>query len=160
MRDAPATQSETAWGTAPKAERPLKKMKVVPTSHPPVLPERLPPWLPRIKRLPPRPPHKEAPSEVSCREGSTDMAFLQHYHFSMGLIDMMRDSGRVVNELSRIINELRPELQPDNEPRSSLGIRPGLDDAVGPRREFFRRFAEGIGKLARSMSKNHRKKTG
>ncbi|RWV95335.1 hypothetical protein GW17_00042044 [Ensete ventricosum] len=29
--------------------------------------------------------------------------------------------------------------------RSSLGIGPGLDDAVGPRREFARRFAKGSG---------------
>ncbi|RRT35078.1 hypothetical protein B296_00021294 [Ensete ventricosum] len=42
------------------------------------------------------------------------------------------------------------KLQQDNEPRSSLGIGPGLDDAVGPRREFARRFTEGIRKLAGS----------
>ncbi|RRT31599.1 hypothetical protein B296_00052393 [Ensete ventricosum] len=42
------------------------------------------------------------------------------------------------------------KLQSDNGPRSSLGIRPGLDDIVGPRREFARRFAEGIEKLAGS----------
>ncbi|RRT63753.1 hypothetical protein B296_00000661 [Ensete ventricosum] len=40
------------------------------------------------------------------------------------------------------------ELQPNDGPRSSLGIRPGLDIAVGPRWEFARRFAEGIEKLA------------
>ncbi|RWW61518.1 hypothetical protein BHE74_00031426 [Ensete ventricosum] len=39
------------------------------------------------------------------------------------------------------------KLQPDNEPRSSLGIGPGLDDAMGPHREFARRFAEGIRNL-------------
>ncbi|RZS27889.1 hypothetical protein BHM03_00061422 [Ensete ventricosum] len=42
------------------------------------------------------------------------------------------------------------KLQPDNEPRSSLGIGLGLDDVVGPRREFARRFAKRIGKLTRS----------
>ncbi|RRT48058.1 hypothetical protein B296_00025143 [Ensete ventricosum] len=42
------------------------------------------------------------------------------------------------------------KLQPDNGPRSSLGIGPGLDDVVGPRRKFARRFTEGIGKLARN----------
>ncbi|RZR94894.1 hypothetical protein BHM03_00023666 [Ensete ventricosum] len=44
-------------------------------------------------------------------------------------------------------------------PRSSLGIGSGLDDAVEPRREFARRFAEGIGKLARNTPGDHRKKT-
>ncbi|RWW53102.1 hypothetical protein BHE74_00040433 [Ensete ventricosum] len=39
-------------------------------------------------------------------------------------------------------------LQQDNGPISSLGIGPSLDDVVGPHREFTRRFAEGIGKLA------------
>ncbi|RZS06460.1 hypothetical protein BHM03_00037114 [Ensete ventricosum] len=41
-----------------------------------------------------------------------------------------------------------------------LGIGPGLDDVVGPRRKFARRFTEGIGKLARNTSGDHRKKTG
>ncbi|RZS17949.1 hypothetical protein BHM03_00050185, partial [Ensete ventricosum] len=31
--------------------------------------------------------------------------------------------------------------------RSSLGIGPGSDDVVGPRREFTRRFAKGIEKF-------------
>ncbi|RRT57481.1 hypothetical protein B296_00007234 [Ensete ventricosum] len=48
----------------------------------------------------------------------------------------------------------------DNGPKSSLGIRPGFDDAVGPHQEFSRRFAEGIGKLAGSTLGDHRKKTG
>ncbi|RZS05319.1 hypothetical protein BHM03_00035806 [Ensete ventricosum] len=51
------------------------------------------------------------------------------------------------------------ELQLDDGPRSSLGIEPGSDDAVGPRREFARRFIEGIEKLARNMLRDHRKKT-
>ncbi|RWV95480.1 hypothetical protein GW17_00041891 [Ensete ventricosum] len=51
------------------------------------------------------------------------------------------------------------ELQPDDGPRSSLGIGPGSDDAVGPRQEFARRFTEGIGKLARNTLGDHRKKT-
>ncbi|RRT50159.1 hypothetical protein B296_00032303 [Ensete ventricosum] len=51
------------------------------------------------------------------------------------------------------------ELQPDDGPRSSLGIGPGSDDAVGFRREFARRFAEGIGKLAGNTPGDHRKKT-
>ncbi|RWW30558.1 hypothetical protein GW17_00004861 [Ensete ventricosum] len=40
------------------------------------------------------------------------------------------------------------KLQPNNEPRSSLGIEPSSDDEVGSRQEFARRFTEGIGKLA------------
>ncbi|RRT61009.1 hypothetical protein B296_00035021 [Ensete ventricosum] len=52
------------------------------------------------------------------------------------------------------------KLQPDNGPRSSLGIGLGLDDAVGPRREFTRRFAKGIRKLAGSTPGDHWKKTG
>ncbi|RWW42459.1 hypothetical protein BHE74_00051991 [Ensete ventricosum] len=51
------------------------------------------------------------------------------------------------------------ELQPDNGPRSSLGIEPGSDDAVGSRREFARRFAQGIGKLIGNITGDHWKKT-
>ncbi|RRT32013.1 hypothetical protein B296_00032581 [Ensete ventricosum] len=51
------------------------------------------------------------------------------------------------------------KLQPDNGPRSSLGIGPSLDDAMGPRQEFAMRFAEGIGKLTESTLGDHRKKT-
>ncbi|RZS26314.1 hypothetical protein BHM03_00059638 [Ensete ventricosum] len=39
------------------------------------------------------------------------------------------------------------KLQPDDGPRSSLGIRPGSNNVVGPRREFARRFTEDIGSL-------------
>ncbi|RWW44096.1 hypothetical protein BHE74_00050177 [Ensete ventricosum] len=52
------------------------------------------------------------------------------------------------------------KLQLDNGLKSSLGIGPGFDDTVGPHQEFSRRFAEGIGKLARSTLGDHRKKTG
>ncbi|RWV81974.1 hypothetical protein GW17_00056562, partial [Ensete ventricosum] len=51
-------------------------------------------------------------------------------------------------------------LQSDDGPRSSLGIAPGSDDAVGPCREFARRFAEGIRKLAGNTPGDRRKKTG
>ncbi|RWW09021.1 hypothetical protein GW17_00027511 [Ensete ventricosum] len=51
------------------------------------------------------------------------------------------------------------ELKLDNGPRSSLGIGPGSDDAVGSRQEFARRFAERIGKLVRNMKGDRRKKT-
>ncbi|RZR88279.1 hypothetical protein BHM03_00015811 [Ensete ventricosum] len=44
-------------------------------------------------------------------------------------------------------------------PSSSLGIGPGSDDAMGHRREFARRFVEGIGKLTGNTLGDHRKKT-
>ncbi|RWV77823.1 hypothetical protein BHE74_00019565 [Ensete ventricosum] len=50
------------------------------------------------------------------------------------------------------------KLQLDDGSRSSLGIGPGLDDLVGPRREFTMRFAEGIGKLTRNTPGDRRKK--
>ncbi|RWW35389.1 hypothetical protein BHE74_00059691 [Ensete ventricosum] len=52
------------------------------------------------------------------------------------------------------------KLQPDDEPRSSLGIGPSSDDVVGPRREFARRFAERIKKLAGNTLRDRWKKTG
>ncbi|RWW39838.1 hypothetical protein BHE74_00054792 [Ensete ventricosum] len=51
------------------------------------------------------------------------------------------------------------ELQPDNGPRSSLGIGPSSDDAVGSRQEFARRFVERIKKRVGNMKGDHRKKT-
>ncbi|RWW41597.1 hypothetical protein BHE74_00052906, partial [Ensete ventricosum] len=51
------------------------------------------------------------------------------------------------------------ELQPDDGPRSSLGIGSGLDDAVEPRQEFARRFTERIGKLAGNTPGDRRKNT-
>ncbi|RRT46358.1 hypothetical protein B296_00018122 [Ensete ventricosum] len=51
------------------------------------------------------------------------------------------------------------KLQLDDGPRSSLGIRPGSDDVVGPCWEFARRFAEGIGKLAGNTSGDRQKKS-
>ncbi|RWV80474.1 hypothetical protein GW17_00058256 [Ensete ventricosum] len=51
------------------------------------------------------------------------------------------------------------KLQPDDGPRSSLGIGSGLDDLIGSRREFTRRFTEGIRKLAGNTLVDRRKKT-
>ncbi|RRT46589.1 hypothetical protein B296_00005584 [Ensete ventricosum] len=48
------------------------------------------------------------------------------------------------------------KLAGNNGSRSSLGIRPGLDDVVGPRWEFARRFFEGIKKLAGRSPKEDR----
>ncbi|RZR83812.1 hypothetical protein BHM03_00010539 [Ensete ventricosum] len=48
------------------------------------------------------------------------------------------------------------KLQPDNGPRYSLGIWPSSNDAVGSHWKFARRFAEGIGKLARNMKGDRR----
>ncbi|RWW71730.1 hypothetical protein BHE74_00020496 [Ensete ventricosum] len=52
------------------------------------------------------------------------------------------------------------ELQPDDGPRSNLGIGPILNDVVGSHWEFARRFIEGIGKLAGNTLGDRQKKTG
>ncbi|RWW08502.1 hypothetical protein BHE74_00004695 [Ensete ventricosum] len=49
------------------------------------------------------------------------------------------------------------KLQPDDGPRYSLGIESSLDDAVGSRRKFARRFVKGIGKLAGNTKGDRRK---
>ncbi|RWW81685.1 hypothetical protein BHE74_00009890 [Ensete ventricosum] len=41
----------------------------------------------------------------------------------------------------------------------NLGISQGLDDAVGARQEFARRFTEGIRKLTRNTSGDRQRKT-
>ncbi|RRT50819.1 hypothetical protein B296_00032468 [Ensete ventricosum] len=51
------------------------------------------------------------------------------------------------------------ELQLYDGPRSSLGIGPSSEDAVEPRREFARRFAEWIEKLTGNTPRDDRKKT-
>ncbi|RWW23918.1 hypothetical protein GW17_00011808 [Ensete ventricosum] len=52
------------------------------------------------------------------------------------------------------------ELQPDDEPRSSLRIGSGFRRCSGISPKFARRFAEGIGKLAGNTLEDHRQKTG
>ncbi|RRT55848.1 hypothetical protein B296_00035551 [Ensete ventricosum] len=93
---------------------------------------------------------------------------------SMHRVDAVRNSLGVRRELAKSIRSLlgwrkgvrqkktktRRKIVEDNGSRSSLGIGPSLDDAVGPRREFARRFVEGIEKLTGSTSKDHQKKTG
>ncbi|RZR74206.1 hypothetical protein BHM03_00033715 [Ensete ventricosum] len=49
------------------------------------------------------------------------------------------------------------KLQPDDGPRYNPGIEPSSDDAVGSRRKFARRFAEGIGKLVGNAKGDRRK---
>ncbi|RWW56672.1 hypothetical protein BHE74_00036587 [Ensete ventricosum] len=49
------------------------------------------------------------------------------------------------------------KLQSNDGPRESLGIEPSLDDIVGSRRKFARRFVEGIGKLAGNVKGDRRK---
>ncbi|RRT31471.1 hypothetical protein B296_00058098, partial [Ensete ventricosum] len=51
------------------------------------------------------------------------------------------------------------EVCENNGPRSSLGIGPSSDDAMGSRREFAKRFVEGIRMLTRNMKGDHQKKT-
>ncbi|RWV80856.1 hypothetical protein GW17_00057801 [Ensete ventricosum] len=48
------------------------------------------------------------------------------------------------------------KLQPDDGPRYSLGIWPSSNDTVGSHWKFARRFAEGIGKLARNVKGDRR----
>ncbi|RWV89565.1 hypothetical protein GW17_00048281 [Ensete ventricosum] len=47
------------------------------------------------------------------------------------------------------------KLQPNNGPRSSLSIGPGFGRCSGFRREFARRFAGGIMKLAENTLGDH-----
>ncbi|RWV95882.1 hypothetical protein GW17_00041449 [Ensete ventricosum] len=75
----------------------------------------------------------------------------------------LRLTGRLPGVAEKLIGSwdgLVMDLQPDDGPRSSLCIGLGLDDAVGPHREFARRFTEGIRKLTGSIPEDHRKKTG
>ncbi|RRT37464.1 hypothetical protein B296_00009466 [Ensete ventricosum] len=51
------------------------------------------------------------------------------------------------------------ELQPYDGPRSSLSIGLGFGRCSGISPEFTRRFTEGIGKFAESMSEDRREKT-
>ncbi|RWV85466.1 hypothetical protein GW17_00052743 [Ensete ventricosum] len=52
------------------------------------------------------------------------------------------------------------ELQPDDGPRSCLSFGPGFGRCNGISREFARRFAEAIEKLAGSTPRDYRKETG
>ncbi|RRT31433.1 hypothetical protein B296_00055403 [Ensete ventricosum] len=78
--------------------------------------------------------------------------------------EFVRRRPRLIGRLSGVVEKLveswdAMELQPDDAPRSSLGIGPGSDVAVGFRREFARRFVEGIGKLAENTPGDRQKKT-
>ncbi|RRT62431.1 hypothetical protein B296_00000480 [Ensete ventricosum] len=48
------------------------------------------------------------------------------------------------------------KLQPDNGSRYSLGIGSSSNDAMGSRRKFARRFAEGIKKFAGNVKGDRR----
>ncbi|RRT47553.1 hypothetical protein B296_00009690 [Ensete ventricosum] len=81
--------------------------------------------------------------------------------------EFTRRRSRLTERLSRVAEKLigrlnmigAMKLHPYDGLRSSLGIGPGLDDAMRPRREFARRFAKGIGKLAGNMPGDSWKKT-
>ncbi|RRT36537.1 hypothetical protein B296_00057072 [Ensete ventricosum] len=85
-----------------------------------------------------------------------------------GTREFARRRLRLVRRLSGVAEKLAGiltmtgsmELQPDNGPRSSLGIGPSSDDEVGSHWEFARRFYEGIGKLAGKRREIAGKKTG
>ncbi|RRT61748.1 hypothetical protein B296_00039577 [Ensete ventricosum] len=65
---------------------------------------------------------------------------------------MVQESHQKKTETHRKIVERSRKAYRD------LSIGLGLDDAVGPRQDFNKRFTEGIGKLAWSTSGDHRKK--
>ncbi|RWV92103.1 hypothetical protein GW17_00045561 [Ensete ventricosum] len=73
--------------------------------------------------------------------------------------DSAREFARRRPRLARRLSGVSEKLVGNDGLRSSLGIGPGLDDAMRPRREFARRFAKGIGKLAGSTSGDSWKKT-
>ncbi|RRT68888.1 hypothetical protein B296_00032601 [Ensete ventricosum] len=76
-----------------------------------------------------------------------------------GVREFARRRLRLTGRLPRVAEKLVGSWY-DDGPRSSLGIGLGLDDTLGPHREFARRFTEGIRKLAGSTPGDHRKKTG
>ncbi|RWV79235.1 hypothetical protein GW17_00059668, partial [Ensete ventricosum] len=85
-----------------------------------------------------------------------------------GTREFARKRLRLVGRLSGVTEKLAGrltmteamELQPDDEPRSSLSIRPGFRRCSGISPKFARRFTEGIRKLAGNMLGDHRKKSG
>ncbi|RWW13184.1 hypothetical protein BHE74_00034865 [Ensete ventricosum] len=60
---------------------------------------------------------------------------------------------RLIGRLSGVAERLAG----NDGPRSSLGIKPSSDDVVGHRREFARRFTEGIGKFTGNTKRDHQK---
>ncbi|RRT43147.1 hypothetical protein B296_00015399 [Ensete ventricosum] len=78
--------------------------------------------------------------------------------------EFARRRPRLIGRLSGVVEKLAGsltmtrsmELQPDNGSRSSLSIGPGFGQYDEFRREFTRRFAEGIGKLAGNTLGDHR----
>ncbi|RRT67159.1 hypothetical protein B296_00019931 [Ensete ventricosum] len=66
--------------------------------------------------------------------------------------------SEVAEKLARSWDGLVMDVS-DMDPGSSLGIRPGSDDVMEPRREFARGFADEIGKLARNTPRDRRRKT-
>ncbi|RRT34974.1 hypothetical protein B296_00039766 [Ensete ventricosum] len=81
--------------------------------------------------------------------------------FSLHLVikECLGEFARRRLRLARRLSGVAEKLSGNNGSRSSLGIEPGSNDAVGSRWEFARRFAEGIGKLARNMKGDHWEKT-
>ncbi|RWV76839.1 hypothetical protein GW17_00062438 [Ensete ventricosum] len=79
-----------------------------------------------------------------------------------GVREFARRKLRLTGRLSMVAEKLvgrATELQPDDEPRSSLSIGPGFGRCSGISLEFARRFAEGIMKLAGNTPEDRWKKT-
>ncbi|RRT76547.1 hypothetical protein B296_00019795 [Ensete ventricosum] len=81
--------------------------------------------------------------------------------------EFARRRSRLIGRLSMVAEKLvgsltmagSIKLQPDNEPRSSLRIRPGFGRCGGFCWEFARRFAEGMGSSPGTRREITRKKT-
>ncbi|RRT55344.1 hypothetical protein B296_00048512 [Ensete ventricosum] len=74
--------------------------------------------------------------------------------------EFARRRPRLVERLSRVAEKLTGSWEGLEVDVLAIMIVSGyeLDDAVGARREFARRFTEGIRKLARNMPRDRRRK--
>ncbi|RRT58458.1 hypothetical protein B296_00039588 [Ensete ventricosum] len=73
-----------------------------------------------------------------------------------GAREFSKKRPRLAERLSGVAEKLA-RSRDDDGPRYNIGIGPSSDDAVGSRRKFARRFAEGIGKLVGYAKDDHRK---
>ncbi|RWW04556.1 hypothetical protein GW17_00032212 [Ensete ventricosum] len=60
------------------------------------------------------------PSEVLLDNTAKNLVI--HHHYTMGLIDRVRDSERIVYKLSQLIDELRAEVQKLKDKTSPIAV--------------------------------------
>ncbi|RRT64805.1 hypothetical protein B296_00007373 [Ensete ventricosum] len=72
---------------------------------------------------------------------------------SVGVLNCFELNAKDASDFISLL--LKSKLQPNNGPRSSLSIGPGFGRCSGFRREFARRFAGGIMKLAGNTLGDH-----